>query len=149
MSAENQLTEQEQPRRPGRPKKAEVMATERRRRKTGAATHKLKIPDHVIEKHPDMEFRWGKDDEGRMQQLTQNDDWDKVPGVTPIHAGVGAGGKAIKHHLLMKPKAFMAADRAEKMARLDEMEKHQLRHPDAKQAKETGAEMYSVPGNKL
>jgi len=150
MSAENQIaTEQEKPRRPGRPKREEKTAVERRRRKTAGGMHKLAIPDHIKEKHPDMEFRWGRDDEGRMQQLTQNDDWDSVPGVDPIHAGTGSGGKAIKHHLLMKPKEFMEQDRAEKLRKLDELERHQLRHPDAKQATDAGAEIYSVPGNKL
>ena len=138
----------EDARRPGRPKREEVTRTERRRRK-GGASHKLKIPQSVLDAHPDMEFRWGKDDEGRIQQLTQNDDWDAVPDVAPIHAGVGKAGNAVKMHLLMKPRRFMEEDRSEKMQRLDDLEKAQLARPEAKQAIAQGSEIYSVPGNKI
>jgi hypothetical protein len=110
---------------------------------------KLAIPAEVIKAHPDMEFRWGRDDEGRIQQLTQNDDWDHVPGVDPIHAGTGRAGGAMKQHLLMKPKRFMEQDRAEKLARIDNTVAAQMARPDAAQAVEQGAEMYSVPGNKI
>lgn len=136
------------PARPGRPKREEVTQTERRRR-AGGTTHKLKIPQQVIERHPDMEFRWGRDDAGRMQQLTQNDDWDKVPNIEPIHGGQGSDGRGMKMHLLMKPKKFMAEDRAEKETRLKGIEQAQLARPDAKTATEAGADMYSVPGNKI
>tara|TARA_R100001086_G_scaffold180400_5_gene100184 strand:- start:8808 stop:9260 length:453 start_codon:yes stop_codon:yes gene_type:complete len=148
MSATDQTIEQETPKRPGRPKRAETTQTERRRRK-GGTTHKLKVPDHIVAAHPDMEFRWGRDDEGRIQQLTQNDDWDMVPEVDPIHAGTGKAGNAIQMHLLMKPKEFMAQDRAEKQAMRDAQLKDALARPDVKQATEAGAEMYSVPGNKI
>lgn len=135
--------------RSGRPTREEATKTERRRRKAGGITNKLQIPADVLAKHPDKEFYWAKDDEGRMQQLTVNDDWDKVPDVQPIHAGTGAGGHAIKHHLLMKPKAFVEQDRAEKLRVLDELEQSALARPEAKQAIAQGADMYSVPGNKL
>lgn len=138
----------ESPRRPGRPKREEVMATERRRRK-GAVTHKLAIPDSVKEKHPGMEFRWGRDLGGRMQQLTVSDDWDKVPGVDPIHGGTGEAGLGFKMHLLMKPREFLEADRQEKLDALAEREKDALSRPDAKTATAIGAEQYSVPGNKI
>lgn len=141
-------TEQHEAARPGRPKRADVTQTERRRR-TGSSTAKLAVPDEVRRNHPDMEFRWGRDDEGRIQQLTQNDDWDAVPGVDAIHAGTGKSGQPIKQHLLMKPKRFMDDDRAEKMARIDDTVNNQLSRPDAAQAAAEGAEMYSVPGNKI
>lgn len=134
--------------RPGRPKREEVTNTERRRRAGGTAS-KMAIPVAVRKAHPDMDFRWGRDDEGRLQQLTQNDDWDKVPGVDPLHAGVGRGGHAMKQHLLMKPKRFMEQDRAEKLARIDATVADQLSRPDAAKAAEQGAEFYSVPGNKI
>lgn len=134
--------------RPGRPKREEVTRTERRRRSSGTAS-KLAIPEEVKKQHPDMEFRWGRDDENRMQQLTQNDDWDKVPGVQPIHAGVGRSGQPMQQHLLMKPKQFMEQDKAEKMARIDSTVQAQLARPDAAQAVEQGSELYSVPGNKI
>lgn len=145
MSAHQEL---ETPKRPGRPKRAETMQRERRRR-TGGTTHKLKVPDSVVKAHPDMEFRWGRDDEGRIAQLTQSDDWDKVPDVAPIHAGTGKAGNAMQMYLLMKPKEFMAQDRAEKRAAREAQMQEALARPDAKQATEQGAEMYSVPGNKL
>lgn len=135
-------------RRPGRPKREEVTQTERRRRKGGIAG-KLDIPESVKARFPNMEFRWARDEGGRMQQLTVNDDWDKVPDVTEIHGGKGESGTSMKMHLLMKPKAFMDEDRAEKVARNRALEQAQLSRPEARQAVEQGAEMYSVPGNKI
>ena len=142
------IEQSEAPRRPGRPKREEVTTAERRRR-SGAVTNKLSIPDSVLKAFPDMEFRWGRDLGGRMQQLTQNDDWDKVPDVDPIHGGTGEAGQGFEMHLLMKPKDFLAADRAEKLEMMAEREKQALSRPDAKTATEAGAEMYSVPGNKI
>lgn len=134
--------------RPGRPKRAEVTQRERRRR-SGGTQPKLAIPDHIKQRHPDMEFRWARDDGGRMQQLTINDDWDPVPGVEPIHGGKGESGLAMKKYLLMKPKVFMEQDRAEKLARIDATVKGQLARPEAAKAVEQGHEYYSVPGNKI
>lgn len=141
-------TDSELPRRPGRPKRDEVMATERRRRK-GAATHKLAIPEAIQKKHPGMEFRWGRDLGARMQQLTQSDDWDKVPDVEPIHGGTGDAGQGFKMHLLMKPREFMEADRQEKLDVLREREVQALSRPDAKTATEAGLDSYTVPGSKI
>jgi hypothetical protein len=146
MNAEQ--NEIENPRRPGRPKREEVMATERRRRK-GTATHKLAIPEAIQKRHPDMEFRWVRDLGARMQQVTQSDDWDKVPNVDPIHGGTGEAGTGYKMHLLMKPKAFLEADRQEKLDVLKERERQATALPNAKNATEAGHEMYSVPGNKI
>lgn len=134
-------------RRPGRPKRDETTNLERRRR-TGGIVDKLAIPPEVLKAYPDMEFRWGRDDADRMQRLTQLDDWDKVPDVAPIHGGKGSDGKGMQQHLLMKPKKFMEADRAEKMAAIDSRMNEQLARPTADQG--TGADgLYSVPGNKL
>jgi len=140
--------EQESPRRPGRPKKAEVTAKERRRRKSGK-THKLAIPQTVKDKHPGMEFRWARDSEGRMAQLTQDDDWDAVPDINPIHGGTGKDGKGMKMHLLMKPRDFWQQDYSEKLESLKAKESEALARPDAKTATESGADTYSVPGNKI
>lgn len=135
-------------RRPGRPKREEVTGTERRRRK-GGTTHALAIPQAVKDKYPDMEFRWGRDDGNRMQQLTVNDDWTAVEGEKPIHGGRGETGGAMNLHLLMKPRKFMAEDMAEKLAKIKAIEQNALARPDAKTATERGEEMYSVPGNKI
>lgn len=136
------------PQRPGRAKRAETTNTERRRRK-GGSQNKLTIPQSIKDAHPEMEFRWGRDDGGRIEQLTKADDWDKVPDVAPIHGGRGETNNAMQMHLLMKPKAYLAQDRAEKEAALVALEKEQLSRPDAKTATEAGAESYSVPGNKI
>ncbi len=134
----------------GRAPRAETMATERRRRK-GGINDKLAIPQSVLKNHPDMEFRWAKDEGGRIYQLTQNDDWDKVPGVEPIHGGKGEAGTGMKMHLLMKPKEFMAQDRAEKDEALKAMEQAQIaKHPEtAASAIASGQDIYAVPGNKI
>lgn len=147
-NAEQGAPEQEAPRRPGRPKKSEATTTERRRRK-GGSTHKLAIPDAVKKAHPNMEFRWGRDTDARIQKLTQDDDWDKVPGQKPIHGGTDAGGNGFKMHLLMKPSAFWQDDQQEKLDALKAKDQEALSRPDAKTATETGAGMYSVPGNKI
>lgn len=138
----------EAPRRPGRPKREEVTTTERRRRK-GAVTSKLAIPDSVLKSHPGMEFRWARDLGGRMQQLTQSDDWDKVPDVDPIHGGTGESGQGFKMHLLMKPKEYLEADRAEKLEMLAERDRQSLARPDAKTATDAGLDSYTVPGSKI
>ena len=135
-------------RRPGRPKREDVTQTQRRRR-SGGISDKLAIPPAVLEAYPDNEFRWARDEGGRMDQLTVHDDWDAVPGVNPIHGGKDENGRGMKLHLLMKPKAFMEADRREKSERIVQTVQSRLDHPDAKTATETGAEYYSVPGNKL
>lgn len=135
-------------RRPGRPKREEVTETKRRRRKDGT-TEKLAIPQDVIDKHPDMEFRWGRDDDARLYQLTKSDDWDNVPGVDPIHGGSKKNGSAMQLHLLMKPKEFMAEDRAKKLDALRETEQSKLTLPDLKTATQAGGSQYAVDGNKL
>jgi len=135
-------------RRPGRPKREDVTQSERRRRK-GGSVEKLAIPNEVKDAHPDMEFRWARDDGGRIYQLTHNDDWDTVPGVAPIHGGKGSDGKGMNLQLLMKPRAFMREDQKEKMKLLDQRDKEQLGRPDAARAAEQGLEHYSVPGNKI
>ncbi len=133
----------------GRPKKAEVAKTERRRRKGGVKQSTLTISKAIKEKHPDMEFRWARDDGGRMEQLTVNDDWDIVPDVKPIHAGINGANKAIDHHLVMKPLEFIKQDNAEKMQRLDDLEKAALANPEKATAIAEGSDTYSVPGNKI
>ena len=145
MTPENEI---ENPRRPGRPKRDEVMATERRRRK-GPATGKLDFPEAVKKAYPDMEFRWGRDVGGRIDQLTKNDDWDMVPGVEPIHGGTAETGRGFKLHMMMKPKAFMEEDQRQKLAALEMREKQSVDIPDAKTAEATGAAQYAVPGNKI
>ena len=123
--------------------------TERRRRQGGTQQAKLAISQSIKDAHPNMEFRWARDDEGRMEQLTQNDDWDLVPNVKPIHAGINKAKQAINHHLVMKPTKFMEQDNAEKMARIDDMEKAALAKPDSKSAIAEGSDTYAVPGNKI
>lgn len=135
-------------RRPGRPKRDETTNTERRRRPGGIA-NKLAIPAEIMARHPDMEFRWGRDDQGRITELTQADDWEVVPDVEPIHGGKGREGTGMKMHMLMKPKKFMEEDRAEKLARIKSQEQDALARPTADKALAMGAEFYSVPGNKL
>ncbi len=140
--------DKEEPTRSGRPKREEATQTERRRRK-GGTQQKLAIPDEYTRKYPEMDFRHAVDDEGRIEQLTQNDDWEKVPGAPTIHAGTGAGGQATKYHLLMKPKKFMAQDRAEREAHRQRIQQQQTAHPEAQQAIASGSDNYSPPGNQI
>lgn len=138
----------EAPRR-GRPSRTETAAADRRRRKTGEQTDALNISDEVRAKFPDMDFRWARDDEGRIAQLTQNDDWDTVPDVKHIHAGVSKASQPISHVLLMKPKAFIEEDRNAKLAELKRQETGLLPTQTKEQALAVGQTTYAVPGNKI
>lgn len=71
--------------------------------------------------------RWGNDDGNRMVNLTKHDDYDKVPGIAPIHVGTTKEGKPIKAHLLSKPAAFIAEDKAKLEARRKQTEQALLR----------------------
>lgn len=135
--------------RPGRQPRSAEVAQKRRRRKSGQKGLKLAIPPEVREKFPEHEFRWARDDGGRMDELTKQDDWDKVPDVKTVHGGRGIEGKGVQMHLLMKPKEFMEEDRKEKAERVANITKAQLARPEKDQAVQQGAEHYSVPGNKL
>jgi len=139
---------QEAPRR-GRPPRAETAQQDRRRRKGGASAGALDIPEAVRAKYPDADFRWALDQEGRIQKLTQNDDWDVVPDFDSRHAGAGKNGNSIRNVLLMKPKNFIEEDRAEKMESLRNRDQGLLAGPTKEQAVAGGADSYVVPGNKL
>jgi len=122
---------------------------ERRRRKGGAGVGALDIPEAVRAKYPDADFRWALDQEGRIQKLTENDDWDVVPDFDSRHAGTGKSGKPIRNVLLMKPQRFVEEDRAEKMEALRQRDQGLLVGPTKEQAVASGADNYVVPGNKL
>jgi len=135
---------EETPRRPGRPRRAEVEAGERRRRKSGSAK-KLDIPQSVKDAHPGMNFFWCVDDQGKVQRLTTEDDWDVVPDVAKIHAGPGSEGRPVKHVLLMKPERFVVEDRKAMLARLRDREADTRKHPNKSSAVESGADFYMAP----
>lgn len=106
----------EQPKRLGRPpRQVEVASARRRRDDTNfQQSAKMPIPDEIAArlKAEGRTVRWANDEGNRIHNLTVKDDYDKVDGVAPVPVGTDKTGKPIMAHLLSKPDAFIAEDRA-------------------------------------
>ncbi len=139
---------------PGRPRRTEEVQTQRRRRSGSAAEsgYKLHVPDNLKDK--EFEYRWVNDRPGRVQQLTVQDDWEKVPFVTEQNASEGtvetrvvdkqAGDRAV---LLRKPKKFYEADKLEEQKVLDARDEAMRHAPPSSSEGLNGPESY-VPGGR-
>jgi len=142
------------PRKPGRPTNAEVAArtaesavseptsgraeevATRRLRREGIGPErnlKLHIPSEL--KDPNYEHRWVNDRPGRVQQLTQQDDWEPVPGMEGVGLGKSVTERAVDSYtgeravLLRKPKEFYDADKKAEQKALDERDEAMRRGP--------------------
>lgn len=122
MSEQNNVQDQS-PRR-GRPARQENEQVQRRRRGDSGplAGLKLYVPEAL--KDPNFEYRFVNDRPGRVQQLTQNDDYDVVPTFSAEGGGnetrvadKSSGERAV---LLRKPKEFYESDKREEQKVLDE-----------------------------
>lgn len=132
--------EAEEKRGPGRPKtqRSEQAQTQRRRRNTDALSGKrrrmyLNTAELDNEK---FVYRWANTDPGRIESLTQQDDWEVVQdrdgkikndvvgdgSKVSIVAGAGESGSPVQAVLLRKPKEFQDEDRQAKKRRIDEQE---------------------------
>lgn len=116
----------------------EATRTERRRRKSDTLTgyrKRLAVDESKLDTE-NFEHRWIKDDEARMYQMTQKDDWDVVQDRNgDLQAAHDGDGTAIAHLsgtrkdgaerlvLCRKPKQYHDEDQAAKQARIDETEK--------------------------
>jgi hypothetical protein len=139
---------------PSRPRRSEEVQ-EQRRRRTGSGAdsgYKLHVADSLKDKN--FEHRWVNDRPGRVQQLTVQDDWEKVPFVTEQNAGEGTvetrvvdktvGERAV---LLRKPKKFYDADKLEEQKVLDARDEAMRHAPPSSSEGLNGPESY-VPGGR-
>lgn len=89
----------------------------RKRRRRRNTNHLLDVQLQVYgEKDPNFEYRFIRANEGRVQQLTKNDDYDVVQG-QPDVIGKTSGERML---LVRKPKDFYEEDQARKQKFLDQ-----------------------------
>lgn len=114
--------------------RAEAAKAERRRRKGmgNRARLKLSLPPH-LENDPNYRYYWAADRPGRIEQLTQYDDYDFVTDDEAAedgrntglgkrierHADVDKFGNPVRHFLLRKPIDYHREDQREKRERID------------------------------
>lgn len=128
--------------------RGEEVAQERRRRSSenslGVRT-KLAIPEEIEArlKAEGRQPRWVNDEGNRIHNLTVKDDYDKVDGVKPVRIGTAEDGKPIFAHLLSKPEAFLAEDRAKADTRRKDVERAMVK---GRVPGTPGAEATPVPG---
>lgn len=122
---------------PGRPPRAQVERTQRRRRNGTANTATLDVTDEIKAKlaAEGKEGRWINDIGNRMHDKTVNDDWDKVSGVEPRVVGVDKRtGEQIKAYFCAKPKEFLDEDRRERLSDISRREEAIVRGTDGETA---------------
>ncbi len=114
----------------GIPNRAAEVQSERRRKRGGAHTGKLAVPEEMLDRD-NFEYRWASDKDNRLQDLTVGDDYDfvRTPAIngetegTQVTRNVGThDGKPLKGYLLRKPKPFYDADQKEKLEPVKQME---------------------------
>lgn len=113
---------------------AEEAQRRRRRSDEGlSATRRLPIPPEIEAelKAKGLKPRWVNDEGNRMYRLTQQDDYDPVPGVDPVPVGTGVDGKPILAHLLAKPIEFVREDQARSDSKRKLTEEALFRSADA------------------
>lgn len=134
---------------------------ERRRQRGSTTVHGQKLgvnPAFLDEKN--FAYRWLNDDKGRVEQMTQQDDYELVPDPTktgkPDADGLGAiiskvvgvddGGRPIRAYLAKKPIAYYRDDQREKSASIKKtMDAIKRGVPSTEGASPLGANGY-VPG---
>lgn len=99
---------------------------QRRRRNNGdlnpSVVMRLGLPQEVIDGNKDYSLRWVNDEGGRIQHLTQQDDYDVVEGVDSRIVGTTGDGKPLVARLLRKPKEFAEEDRKAKLEAINARE---------------------------
>lgn len=119
---------------PGRPPRAEVVQQGRRRREGMGAERNMKL--HVPEgaKDPNFTYRWVNDRQGRVRQLTKQDDYEVVSateltggdsetltgtaeGTVMTRTGDSRIGESVV--LLKKPRNYYESDKAEEQKAID------------------------------
>lgn len=119
-----------------RPTRAEKVAEERRKKRGGMnalAGQKLAVPEKFLDR-ANFEYRWINDDGGRIQALTEMDDYDLVhdprkegkkdtdgnSSLVSKIVGKNDAGQPVRAYLARKPKHYYQEDQAEKQNLLDE-----------------------------
>ena len=112
-------------------RRSEVLQQRRRRKVVGRnGDMKLSLPPH-IEQDPNYRYYWALDKPGRIERLTQYDDYDFVVDDSVAsddrntgggkrierHGGTDKWGNPQRHFLLRKPIEYHQEDEAEKLAR--------------------------------
>ncbi len=132
----------ETPRR-GRPPRAEVVASQRRRRKVGTLNRMAQLKLDCIEPESlDLEnyvYRWVNDESSKLRGATKMDDYDFVSTHelgegfdaentdsesterVRMLVGESKGGKPIYSYLCKKPRAFWEADNSEQVTAREDM----------------------------
>lgn len=132
--------EAEEKRGPGRPKtqRGEQAQTERRRRNTdslGGKRRRMFLNTSELDTET-YEYRWANTEPGRIETLTQQDDWEIVQdrdnkiktdvigdgSKVSIVAGAGESGAPVQAVLLRKLKKYQDEDRQAQQRRIDEQE---------------------------
>lgn len=120
-------------------RRAEEVATSRRRRQDFGGLPNMKLAVHEGAKDPNYEYRIINDKPGRIHQKTVMDDWDIVKTTemnghvdyakqagegTPMAfmAGSMEGGAPMKAYLCRKPKQFYEEDKGKEQAVIDAKE---------------------------
>jgi hypothetical protein len=99
---------------------------QRRRRNNGdlnpSVVMRLGLPQEVMDDNREYSLRWVNDEGGRIQHLTQQDDYDVVEGVDSRIVGTTGDGKPLVARLLRKPKEFAEEDRKAKIEAINARE---------------------------
>lgn len=99
---------------------------QRRRRNNGdlnpSVVMRLGLPQEVMDDNKEYSLRWVNDEGGRIQHLTQQDDYDVVEGVDSRIVGTTGDGKPLVARLLRKPKEFAEEDRKAKIEAINARE---------------------------
>lgn len=107
-------------------RRAEQVATERRRRQDGemGARFHLNIPEEIRERlaAEGRTPRWVNDTGSRVADLTIRDDYDPVEDVEPVKVDTDKDGKPIYARLFSKRSDFLAEDQAKADTRRREIE---------------------------
>lgn len=134
----------------GRPPRAAQEQVQRRRRESLGADRNLKLHVPEDKKDPNFVYRFVNDRPGRVQQLTEADDYEIVPGITNDGstetrvADKSSGERAV---LLRKPKDFYESDKRKEQEVLDARDEAMRRAAPPSAEGLAGSEAY-VPGGR-
>ena len=140
------------------PRSQQVKRERRRRGDMGENSNmKLAVPDHA--KDQNFTYRWINDTiGGRVQNMTQHDDWDivsdgQIDGQgegTQVARSVGAmeNGNPLRAYLCRKPKDFHEEDQQAKRAAINSREEELKEGPAPNSPGLTAAEAYVPQGHK-
>lgn len=135
---------------PVSPRQVEEKA-QRRRRNNGdlntMTVMRLGLPPEVMRDNADFDLRWVNDEGGRIQHLTQQDDYDVVEGVEGRQVGTTTEGRPIVARLLRKPKEFAEEDRRAKLDVLNSQEKNALKGEGSGATASSSAGIYAPSDN--